>query len=74
MEELGFILQHFPLHMSVFYEKAFVIDNKSYCRYDWLAKKTLVSGYFLWAMLAYGFGENQLIDSRIMLFFLQTIS
>lgn len=25
-------------------------------RYDWLAKKTLVSGYFLWAMLAYGFG------------------
>ncbi|XP_058779292.1 signal peptide peptidase-like 2 [Vicia villosa] len=25
-------------------------------RYDWLAKKSLVSGYFLWAMFAYGFG------------------
>ncbi|KAK2447125.1 signal peptide peptidase [Trifolium repens] len=24
--------------------------------YDWLAKKSLVSGYFLWAMFAYGFG------------------
>ncbi|CAL5434050.1 unnamed protein product [Camellia sinensis] len=25
-------------------------------RYDWLAKKSLRSGYFLWAMFAYGFG------------------
>ncbi|RDX95778.1 Signal peptide peptidase-like 2 [Mucuna pruriens] len=25
-------------------------------RYDWLANKTLRSGYFLWAMFAYGFG------------------
>ncbi|KAK1374826.1 PA domain-containing protein [Heracleum sosnowskyi] len=25
-------------------------------RYDWLAGKTLRSGYFLWAMCAYGFG------------------
>lgn len=25
-------------------------------RYDWLAKKNLRSGYFLWAMFAYGFG------------------
>ncbi|KAL8503392.1 hypothetical protein ACS0TY_022215 [Phlomoides rotata] len=25
-------------------------------RYDWLANKTLRAGYFLWAMLAYGFG------------------
>ncbi|XP_051132710.1 signal peptide peptidase-like 4 isoform X2 [Andrographis paniculata] len=25
-------------------------------RYDWLAKKTLKAGYFLWAMVAYGLG------------------
>uniref|UniRef100_A0A0R0HAW3 PA domain-containing protein n=1 Tax=Glycine max TaxID=3847 RepID=A0A0R0HAW3_SOYBN len=25
-------------------------------RYDWLANKSLRSGYFLWAMVAYGFG------------------
>ncbi|XP_061337256.1 signal peptide peptidase-like 2 isoform X2 [Gastrolobium bilobum] len=25
-------------------------------RYDWLANKNLASGYFLWAMFAYGFG------------------
>lgn len=25
-------------------------------RYDWLSKKTLKAGYFLWAMLAYGLG------------------
>ncbi|XP_027360419.1 signal peptide peptidase-like 2 isoform X1 [Abrus precatorius] len=25
-------------------------------RYDWLANKNLVRGYFLWAMFAYGFG------------------
>ncbi|KAK4397210.1 Signal peptide peptidase-like 4 [Sesamum angolense] len=25
-------------------------------RYDWLAKKSLKAGYFLWAMLAYGLG------------------
>ncbi|KAK6162319.1 hypothetical protein DH2020_002160 [Rehmannia glutinosa] len=25
-------------------------------RYDWLSKKSLKSGYFLWAMLAYGLG------------------
>lgn len=25
-------------------------------RYDWLAKRTLRAGYFLWTMIAYGFG------------------
>jgi len=26
------------------------------CRYDWLAKKKLRAGYFVWAMTAYGTG------------------
>lgn len=25
-------------------------------RYDWLAKKSLRAGYFLWTMIAYGLG------------------
>jgi hypothetical protein len=50
-----------------FYEKLFW-SAVHYCRYDWLAKKSLVSGYFLWAMFAYGFGENQLIDSIVVFF------
>lgn len=27
-------------------------------RYDWLSKKNLRAGYFLWAMSAYGLGMN----------------
>ena len=29
-------------------------------RYDWLANKNLRAGYFLWAMIAYGFGKELL--------------
>lgn len=32
------------------------------CRYDWLAKKNLRAGYFLWAMIAYGLGKNYNIE------------
>jgi len=40
-------------------EKAFLTKMVRVCRYDWLANKSLRGGYFLWAMCAYGFGENQ---------------
>ena len=28
-------------------------------RYDWLAKKSLRAGYFVWAMTAYGLGMEE---------------
>jgi hypothetical protein len=31
--------------------------SPSLFRYDWAAKKTLQSGYFLWSMVAYGSGS-----------------
>ncbi|MFQ6619950.1 hypothetical protein Gotur_000217 [Gossypium turneri] len=27
-----------------------------FCRYDWMTKKSLRAGYFVWAMTAYGLG------------------
>ena len=35
----------------------------SSCRYDWLAKKNIQTGYFLWAMFAYGLGKVAIIES-----------
>lgn len=33
-----------------------VIHSYMFDRYDWLAKKSLRAGYFLWTMIAYGLG------------------
>ncbi|KHG19074.1 Signal peptide peptidase-like 2B [Gossypium arboreum] len=34
-------------------------------RYDWLAKKTLRAGYFLWAMIAYGLGTFLILERKL---------
>lgn len=46
--------------MLTVHELNYSIDNSLY-RYDWLAKKSLRAGYFLWAMTAYGLGMICLI-------------
>lgn len=35
-------------------------------RYDWAAKKTLQSGYFLWSMVAYGSGNMSVLPFQIL--------
>lgn len=51
--------------------------NMYHCfRYDWLAKKSLRAGYFVWAMTAYGLGMEEMrtvlygnVDSSCVYFF-----
>jgi signal peptide peptidase-like protein 2B len=38
--------------------------SPTHSRYDWAAKKTLQSGYFLWSMVAYGSGNVSLPPFR----------
>lgn len=31
------------------------------CRFDWLSKKNVRNGYFIWAMMAYGLGMTNIL-------------
>jgi hypothetical protein len=50
--------------MLMVHKHNYSIDNYLY-RYDWLAKKNLRAGYFVWAMTAYGLGMIDTLDLGI---------